>query len=73
MERRGLKVNLEKTKLLVTGGERGKVVQCAVEVLESTPCCASPVINGVIRDVLVWADWVWQSTSDAIRALGGWW
>ena len=26
-EQRGLKVNLEKTKLLVTGGERGKVVQ----------------------------------------------
>ena len=26
-EQRGLKVNLEKTKLLVTGGERGEVVQ----------------------------------------------
>ena len=45
---------------------------CAVEVLESTPFCASPVISGVIRDVLVWADWVLQSTFDALRVLGGW-
>ena len=44
---------------------------CAVEVLESTPFCASPVISGVIGDVLVWADWVRQSTSDALRVLGG--
>ena len=27
LERMGLKVNLEKTKVLVTGGERGEVVQ----------------------------------------------
>ena len=46
---------------------------CAVGVLESTQLCASPVISGVIRDVLVWADWVLQSTSDALRVLGGWW
>ena len=45
---------------------------CAVEVLESTTFCASPVISGVIRDVLVRADWVRQSTSDALRVLGGW-
>ena len=43
---------------------------CAVEVLELTPFCASPVISGVIRDVLVWADWVLQSTSDTLRVLG---
>ena len=47
-------------------------VVCAVEVLESTPFCASPVISGVTRDVLVWVDWVWQSTSNALRVLGGW-
>ena len=44
---------------------------CVVKVLESTPFCASPVISDVIRDVLVWADWVLQSTSDALRVLGG--
>ena len=32
-ERRGLKVNLEKTMLLVMGGERGEVVQ-----VERYPC-----------------------------------
>ena len=46
---------------------------CAVEMLESTLFCASPVISGVIRDVLVWADRVVQSTSDALRLLGGGW
>ena len=46
---------------------------CAVKVVKSTPFCASPVISGVIRDVVVWADWVRQSTSDALRVLGGWW
>ena len=46
---------------------------CVVEVLESTPFFASPVISGVIRDVLVWADWVLQSTFDALLVLGGWW
>ena len=46
---------------------------CAVEVFELTPFCGSPVISGVIRDVLVWADWVLHSTSDALRVLGGWW
>ena len=46
---------------------------CEVKVLESTPFCASPVISGVIRDVLVWANWVLQSTSDALLVLGGWW
>ena len=40
------------------GGERlykwgGIYVVCAVEVLESTQFCASPVISGVIRDVPV--------------------
>ena len=50
---------------------------CAVEVLESTPFCTSPVISDVIRDALVWADWVqnqlpmpyvcWGSGG------GGWW
>ena len=46
---------------------------CAAEVLELTPFCASPVISSVIKDVLVWADWVLQSTFDALRVLGGWW
>ena len=46
---------------------------CVVEVLESTPFSASPVISGVIRHVLFWADWVLQSTSDALRVLGEWW
>ena len=76
-EQSGLKVNLKKTKLLVTGVRGGRLrrwggtcVVCTVEVLESTPFCASPVISGVIRDVLVWADWVRQSTSDALRVLG---
>ena len=44
---------------------------CAVEVLESTPFCASPAITGVIRDILVWADCVLQSTSDALCVFGG--
>ena len=42
---------------------------CAVEVLESIPFCESPVISGVIRDVLVWADWVLQSTPNALHVL----
>ena len=44
---------------------------CAVEVLKPTIFCASPEISGVIRDVLVLADWVRQSTSDALHVLGG--
>ena len=43
---------------------------CAVEVLESTPFCISPVISGVIREGLVWAEFVLQSTSDALHVLG---
>ena len=55
----GLKVNLEKTKLLVMGGEREEVVKVV-----RYPC-------GVIRDVLVWADVVLQLTSNALHVLGG--
>ena len=55
MERRGLKVNLEKTKMMVTGGRwrmwcrlGGIRVECAVAVLELTLLYAERVGSGVI-------------------------
>ena len=64
VERRGRKVNLEKTKMMVTGGQVGDVVRvgrypcdgvgCVVVVLGLTQFCVQHVGNGVIRDVQVW-------------------
>ena len=61
LERRGLKVNISKTKLMVTG-KRGEILRtgrypCAVYVvkaLEQTPSCAQYVISGATGDVQDW-------------------
>ena len=60
VERRGLKVNLEKTKMMVTGGEVGDVVRvgrypCGVcgRGVRLTQFCVQHVGNGVIRGVRI--------------------
>ena len=61
VERRGLKVNLDKTKMMVTGGEVGMLwgwggihVGCVAVVLGLPQFCVQHVGNGVIRGVRVW-------------------
>ena len=55
VEKRGLKVNLEKTKMMVTGGRWGGIrVGCVAVVLGLTQFCVQHVRNGVIRGVQVW-------------------
>ena len=83
-EQRGLKVNLEKTTLLVMEGEMGEVIQvgrlyrwggthvvCAVKVLQSTPFCATPVISGVIRDGVIGVVTQFCYLGDVLDSEGG--